>query len=110
MWKRFVNELWSYFGTLVIYPHSGIYPLGSFFNHSCDFNSEAIREGRVLVFRAVKDIAEGEEISISYIDATLPFQKRYSQLQQEYYFECGCPRCITEKRGNVKFSKLHKRK
>jgi len=41
-------------------------PLGGFINHSDNPNCELQRNGRLLVVEIIKDIKEGEEITLSY--------------------------------------------
>lgn len=77
----------------------GIYGVGCLFNHSCDPNlnvqySEVNDETLSVV--ALRDIAAGEELTISYIDTLLPFTVRQQQLFEHYLFECRCPRCVFE--------------
>lgn len=44
---------------------------------------------------ATKDIAPGEELTISYIDASLPLRER-RELLAHYGFECQCSKCQFE--------------
>lgn len=68
-------------------------------NHSCRPNvlhGPGVLEGTVEV-RALRHVAAGEELTISYIDeATLlsPTSARRSMLRH-WQFECGCPRCAS---------------
>jgi SET and MYND domain-containing protein len=66
-------------------------------NHSCDPNAIIVFDGAVLSFRSLKSISKGEEIFISYIDATLPRERRQHELLQRYFFSCQCSKC---KKGN----------
>jgi SET domain-containing protein len=54
-----------------------------------------------LVVAADKEIAEGEEITISYVDVNWPGELRREHLKRDYGFTCQCPRCfedeVTEK-------------
>jgi hypothetical protein len=51
---------------------SGIYALHSACNHSCEPNAEVAFEGdSTLTLRALGDIAEGDEICISYLEPGL---------------------------------------
>lgn len=42
---------------------------------------------------ALRDIRKGEELTISYIDETLPFKDRQAKLKTMYMFTCTCPKC-----------------
>lgn len=68
-------------------------PLACSANHSCDPNAFVIMDGAQLSFRALKPIAKDEEIFISYIDATNPFERRQTELRQRYHFDCVCKKC-----------------
>ncbi|KAL2256009.1 hypothetical protein VTK26DRAFT_2352 [Humicola hyalothermophila] len=61
-------------------------------NHSCVPNAFIGFDGRTAVLRSARDILEGEEITISYIDNTLPRAARHEALRL-YHFQCACPRC-----------------
>ena len=41
----------------------------------------------------LKQIAKGAEITIGYIDCTMPYPLRQSELQQRYFFDCTCSTC-----------------
>ncbi|KAK4103136.1 hypothetical protein N658DRAFT_467657 [Parathielavia hyrcaniae] len=61
-------------------------------NHSCVPNAFIGFDKRTAVLRAERPIQEGGEITISYIDNTLPKAVRYEALKL-YHFRCNCPRC-----------------
>lgn len=50
-------------------------------------------DGPKLSFCALRDIKKGEEVCISYIDASNPLQKRQQELQERFYFSCACSEC-----------------
>lgn len=59
-------------------------------NHSCDPNTEAESNRGRLMFRAIRDIAAGEEITLDY-----------GEEHMELYFGkagCLCPACIEERK------------
>ncbi|XP_045614819.2 histone-lysine N-trimethyltransferase SMYD5 isoform X2 [Procambarus clarkii] len=77
---------------------SGLYPLQSSCNHSCDpcamptfpYNNFH------LVMTAVKDITAGDEICVSYLDECNLNRSRHSRiaiLRENYLFTCRCPKC-----------------
>ncbi|CEG40946.1 Predicted histone tail methylase containing SET domain [Plasmopara halstedii] len=68
-------------------------------NHSCDPNCTVLytKDGAAHVF-AVQDIAEGEELCISYIDVDQEVDEREECLR-EYQFVCYCPRCMEERKA-----------
>ncbi|KAM0330055.1 hypothetical protein ACHAQA_004226 [Verticillium albo-atrum] len=61
-------------------------------NHSCVPNAVVAFSGRRAFLRALREIEEGEEIEISYIDYTQSLEHRRKALEL-YFFECVCPRC-----------------
>mmetsp|Transcript_8579 Transcript_8579/g.13155 ORF Transcript_8579/g.13155 Transcript_8579/m.13155 type:complete len:713 (-) Transcript_8579:224-2362(-) len=76
----------------------GLHPLGSMVNHSCCPNTHHYfnlkrHQYPVLEFRATKAIAEGEEITYSYVDLYQPHDKRSKRLSAAYHFTCTCPKC-----------------
>lgn len=44
--------------------------------------------------KALRDIEQGEQIFISYIDNTNPYEKRQKELVERYFFKCDCPKCM----------------
>ncbi|KAB8356404.1 hypothetical protein FH972_023987 [Carpinus fangiana] len=76
----------------------GLFPLASRFNHSCAANAAYWWNPTVereAIF-AVKDISEGEEITVSYLteDAwALPCAARRAHLQRLFNFDCVCIAC-----------------
>ncbi|QRV99804.1 SET domain protein [Ceratobasidium sp. AG-Ba] len=67
------------------------------FNHSCKPNAAAmfehVRGGIRMVVKLLEDVANGEEIFISYIDPAAPYSKRRDALAHVYGFSCQCSRC-----------------
>ena len=64
--------------------------IARYVNHSCDPNTEAESNRGRLMFRAIRDIAEGEEITLDY-----------GEEHMELYFGkagCQCPACIEERK------------
>lgn len=43
--------------------------------------------------KAIKPIEPDEEILISYIDTTSPYEQRKKELWDRYFFICDCPKC-----------------
>ncbi|KPI89380.1 hypothetical protein ABL78_1506 [Leptomonas seymouri] len=75
----------------------GIYGVGCLFNHSCEPNLSVqytASNDETLSVVALRDIADGEELTISYIDTSLPHVERQQQLFEHYLFECRCTRCL----------------
>ncbi|OCB88632.1 SET domain-containing protein [Sanghuangporus baumii] len=64
-------------------------------NHSCAPNAYYSFEEKDVTFSvmAQKDIAAGEEITISYIDGFMPRAARQAELKLKYCFTCACSLC-----------------
>mmetsp|Transcript_4638 Transcript_4638/g.5038 ORF Transcript_4638/g.5038 Transcript_4638/m.5038 type:complete len:368 (+) Transcript_4638:161-1264(+) len=76
----------------------GVYPTGSFYNHSCGPNTTFYRCSReripYLQFLSTERIHKGQEVAISYIDITDGVEERQKCLEEKYFFACSCARCI----------------
>ena len=81
--------------------HSGINPLFAMFNRDCN---PAAKWGCVGELRgpmavvAKRDIKEGEEISVAYVDVNGSERERWDRLVGQIGRMCGCARCVA-KRG-----------
>ncbi|KAJ4386121.1 Histone-lysine N-methyltransferase set-6 [Gnomoniopsis smithogilvyi] len=76
----------------------GVWPSASYFNHGCEPNVLKQRVGRTWVFKAEREIREGEELNISYLGApgeekTLTTRERRNRLEKTWGFVCICERC-----------------
>ncbi|KAH7444376.1 hypothetical protein KP509_02G076300 [Ceratopteris richardii] len=77
---------------------TGVWFLPSFINHSCSPNSSRLVVGEAMFIIASRDIAEKEEITISYIDGMFPLKIREEKLAaMGYGFHCQCRRCEAER-------------
>ncbi|KAI2616894.1 SET domain-containing protein [Hypomontagnella submonticulosa] len=72
--------------------HLGCYPEISRFNHDCRPNVHYRINDITHTSVAARDIAPGEELSISYIELMLPREERLSRLRK-WGFECSCSHC-----------------
>lgn len=75
-----------------------LYSLQSACNHSCAPNAQPqfIHNNHRLSLTALRDIEEGEEIFISYLDDCMLDRSRHSrrkELMKNYLFLCSCPKC-----------------
>ena len=72
-----------------------IYPWNSLVNHSCEPNivcGFAVGGSNAIQWHAIRPIAAGEQLLLSYIDCDAPLEKRTQQLAR-YGFACKCPKC-----------------
>ncbi|KAF1846335.1 SET domain-containing protein [Cucurbitaria berberidis CBS 394.84] len=76
-----------------------LYPLISRINHACAPNSFVLfsRAGVSMAIKAYRDIAPGEEITISYLLLGIPFAKR-QHLIHRWGFTCTCDLCSLPER------------
>ena len=71
----------------------GLFPLSSLFNHSCYPNVQFCSENNNLIYRLMRPVKEGEELTVNY---TALYQSRASRrldLNTQKKFECHCNRC-----------------
>lgn len=78
-----------------------LHPLAALANHSCNYNAVVRVEyhwpgNHCLKIRALRPIASGEEVVVSYVDATNPRHVRQRELQDRYFFTCECSKCLDE--------------
>lgn len=80
---------------------AGLYAKQSTINHSCVPNAvvEFPFNRHELVVNATRNIAEGEEVLISYLDECELERSKHSRaklLAQNYLFNCSCPKCVSQ--------------
>ncbi|KAJ2850321.1 hypothetical protein IWW36_002007 [Coemansia brasiliensis] len=63
------------------------------FNHSCLPNATFVFSKGMQVVRALEDINQGDEITLTYADALLPRKERQTRLAEVYFFNCLCKKC-----------------
>jgi hypothetical protein len=70
-------------------------------NHSCVANCfrRFWEHQNLMVLIACRDVAEGDEIVVSYCDPTRPVRERTEWLREHYGFQCTCDGCVDEKVG-----------
>ncbi|TKA26514.1 hypothetical protein B0A50_05351 [Salinomyces thailandicus] len=74
---------------------AGVFFEASRINHSCIPNATSQWEPSLqsLTVHAIEDIAAGEEITISYVEALRKREERQQSLKGRYNFDCDCPAC-----------------
>ncbi|KAI0179904.1 SET domain-containing protein [Hypoxylon sp. FL1284] len=73
--------------------HIGCYPEVAKMNHDCRPNVHYRINNMTHTSTAVRDIAAGEELSISYVEVMQPRAERRALLRHGWGFECGCAQC-----------------
>jgi hypothetical protein len=86
----------------------GLWLHSSYMNHSCVPNSMRSFLGDLLISRATRDIAEGEELSQQYVPVKALSDVRQAQFVAGWGFACRCALCEAESRGSKEM--LRKRK
>jgi len=75
---------------------TGIWHRASYSNHSYLPNVNRAFVGDMMIARAVKDIAAGEEIFMNYMPWLHVLDDRRKELKERYGFECHCRLCQTQ--------------
>lgn len=80
---------------------SALFGLASMLNHSCEpcLDVEWPRNTAAVAFRAARDVARGEQLTISYIPTEQPVAQRQQALHEGYGFWCRCSKCVEELGG-----------
>ncbi|XP_032818954.1 N-lysine methyltransferase SMYD2 isoform X1 [Petromyzon marinus] len=75
---------------------AALYPSLALLNHSCDHNCVVTFRGSAAQVRALREIKQGEELFISYIDLLYPTEDRNERLREMYFFTCHCCHCQSQ--------------
>lgn len=86
----------------------GLWPHASYMNHSCVPNTMRSFLGDLLVSRATRDVAEGEELFHQYVPVKALPDVRQAQFLAGWGFACRCALCAAEEKGSKEM--LDKRK
>ncbi|KAF4443004.1 N-lysine methyltransferase SMYD2 [Fusarium acutatum] len=76
---------------------TGLWIRASYINHSCIPNTKKDFVGDLIIFRAIRRISAGEEISHSYDEAG-DYEARKANIRRTWNFECRCQLCLVEGR------------
>jgi len=80
--------------------HGGVYLLHAHLNHSCEPNVQAWHlDSRVVArvsIKALRDVEEGEELFVTYVQPSLGVRERRRELKSWGIAECKCSRCVRE--------------
>ncbi|KAH8886380.1 TPR domain-containing protein [Thozetella sp. PMI_491] len=74
---------------------TGLWIRASYVNHSCIPNTKKDLFGDLMVLRAARQIATGEEITHVYDEST-DYDARAAALQKTWAFKCSCALCMAE--------------
>jgi len=70
-----------------------VYPAIAMIAHDCAPSCDRFVEGDTLFVQARRDLAAGDEITISYVPPNRPDAVRLTLLRARYGFVCGCSLC-----------------
>lgn len=75
-----------------------IYLNAAYFNHNCNPNvvSNSRDYTNKVVFTANRDIAIGDELTVSYVNTGISLEERGKVLKSVYDFNCVCSKCKSE--------------
>ncbi|KAI8710891.1 MYND-type zinc finger protein samB [Fusarium sp. LHS14.1] len=76
-------------------PRGGVFIDASRINHSCKQNAQNTWNAKLqkLTIHALRDIQEGEEITIMYLPEREGYEARQRALQASFRFDCSCDLC-----------------
>ena len=75
----------------------GLWNMASFFNHSCMSTCNWFTILDFVFVCASRDVDQGEELTISYMDKLSPYSER-QKVCESFGFQCKCEYCQREKR------------
>jgi SET domain len=72
-----------------------LYPTAVFFNHSCTPSvSHSTKSDGTMLFVAPNGLEDGQEATISYVDAGMDAKERREVLREWFLFDCSCDKCV----------------
>ncbi|RVX71579.1 hypothetical protein B0A52_03763 [Exophiala mesophila] len=88
--------------------HLAVFPEVSRVNHDCSPNSQFYLDSDSLTHfvRAVRPIAENEEVTIAYSNPLAPFSERQKALFKGFHFKCGCSRCLRGEAADIALQEI----
>ena len=78
------------------YHSTGLWLKASYINHACDGNAMRSFIGDMMIVRAIRDIAKGEEILMPYRLPDAVNAITQEELGKTWAFKCDCGLCIAE--------------
>ena len=77
-----------------------MHPTSALFNHSCRPNAVVVFPlgATQLEMIAIRNIAEGDEVLISYVDVSMDRDDRRKDLKAGYGFDCDCELCVEQEK------------
>ncbi|KAF2087819.1 SET domain-containing protein [Saccharata proteae CBS 121410] len=75
---------------------TGVWLTASYTNHSCSYNAMRAFIGNIMIVRATRDLAAGEEVTMTYVGTDDPVLARRNSLRDTWGFDCYCALCKLE--------------
>lgn len=86
---------------------TAVYEAASLANHECEPSCDVvIAAGGALALRARRNIANGDALTITYLDSSLPVDLRRRKLLLGYGFDCECEMCRDQLKAPSKKTRL----
>eukprot|EP00064_Thunnus_orientalis_P014419 superscaffoldBa00002496_g14463 len=82
----------------------GVFPNLCLVNHDCWPNCTVILNHGKIELRALGKIAEGEELTVSYVDFLNLTEERQRLLKTQYFFDCTCEHCKNHIKDDLKLA------
>ncbi|KAJ8260774.1 hypothetical protein COCON_G00164970 [Conger conger] len=82
----------------------GIFPNLCLVNHDCWPNCTVILNHGKIELRSLGTIAEGQELTVGYVDFLNVSQDRQKLLKQQYFFDCTCTHCSQHTKDDLKMA------
>ncbi|KAJ2606665.1 mitochondrial import receptor subunit tom20 [Coemansia sp. RSA 1804] len=75
-----------------------LYLISSHITHSCDPNAQIVFPDNTskAAIKALKPIAKGDELRVSFVDTSLDVETRQKLLKNTYRFTCECDKCKSD--------------
>ena len=84
----------------------GVWGFASFFNHDCLPNSSHFGIGDFYFGYCIRDIDQGEEITMKYVSWSKSYKERQQTLLENWRFNCQCQLCKYQlKKNDVEYNK-----
>ncbi|EFX05802.1 set domain containing protein [Grosmannia clavigera kw1407] len=96
----------SFAMTVKGYAYKALFPNVAKINHDCrpNLSADIFGETMTMVVWANRDIEEGEELTISYLNDLLPSDRRSKVIKRRWDFQCQCDLCTGKADGALEAS------
>uniref|UniRef100_H3C8T2 [histone H3]-lysine(4) N-trimethyltransferase n=1 Tax=Tetraodon nigroviridis TaxID=99883 RepID=H3C8T2_TETNG len=82
----------------------GLFPNLCLVNHDCWPNCTVILNHGKIELRSLGKIAEGEELTVAYVDFLNLSEERRRLLKTQYFFDCQCEHCRNRTKDDLKLA------